>query len=263
MTAGSFDPPPSRSDSSDRSDGGEGSGEGGFRLMCGEVRTAVRILLVEDDRKVASFIRKGLEEEGHAVDVAPDGETGLAMGMDRLHDVIILDVMLPRKPGFQVVRELRQAKVATPVLLLTARDAVEDKVQGLDAGADDYLTKPFAFAELLARVRALLRRGAEARAPQLRVADLVLDPATRTVKRGGEPIALTNREFALLECLMRNAGRVLTRTTIAEHVWDYSFDSTTNVIDVYVNYLRKKIDAGREPRLLHTVRGVGYVLRSD
>jgi heavy metal response regulator len=223
----------------------------------------MRILLVEDDRKVASFIRKGLTEEGYAVDVAQDGETGLAMGLDRLHDVIVLDVMLPGKPGFQVVRELRQAKVTTPVLLLTARETVEDKVQGLDAGADDYLTKPFAFAELLARVRALLRRGRGAQAPLLQVADLVLDPATRTVRRAGEPIWLTNREFALLEYLLRNPGRVLTRTMIAEHVWDYSFDPGTNVIDVYVNYLRKKIDAGREPKLLHTVRGVGYVLKAD
>ncbi|MGE5849894.1 MAG: heavy metal response regulator transcription factor [Candidatus Methylomirabilota bacterium] len=223
----------------------------------------MRILVVEDDRKVASFIRKGLMEEGYAVDVAPEGETGLAMGLDRLHDVIILDIMLPGKPGFQVLRELRQAKVATPVLLLTARDGVEDKVQGLDAGADDYLTKPFAFAELLARVRALLRRGAAARVPLLQVADLTLDPARRMVKRGGAVISLTNREFALLEYFMRNPGLVLTRTTIVEHVWDYSFDSATNVIDVYVNYLRKKIDAGREQKLLHTVRGVGYVLKAD
>jgi heavy metal response regulator len=223
----------------------------------------MRILLVEDDKKVASFIRKGLEEEGYAVDVAADGEAGLFMGLDRLHDLIILDVMLPKKPGFQVLRELRQAKVATPVLMLTARDTVEDKVQGLDAGADDYLTKPFVFAELLARVRALLRRRAEARSPRLQVADLVLDPATRSVTRDGQPITLTNREFALLEYLMRNAGRVLTRTAITEHVWDYDFDSGTNVIDVYVNYLRKKIDAGHEPKLLHTVRGAGYVLRES
>jgi heavy metal response regulator len=223
----------------------------------------MRILLVEDDRKVASFIRKGLTEEGYAVDVAHDGEAGLFMGLDRLHDVIVLDVMLPGKPGFQVLRELRQAKVITPVLLLTARDAVEDKVQGLDAGADDYLTKPFAFAELLARVRALLRRGKAGQAATLQVADLTLDPAARTVKRGGETIPLTNREFALLEYFLRNPGRVLTRTMIAEHVWDYSFDAGTNVIDVYVNYLRKKVDAGREPKLIHTVRGVGYVLRAE
>lgn len=223
----------------------------------------MRILLVEDDRKVASFIRKGLTEEGYAVDVAHDGEMGLLMGLDRLHDVIVLDVMLPQKPGFQVLRELRQAKVTTPVLLLTARDAVEDKVQGLDAGADDYLTKPFAFAELLARVRALLRRVKAAQAPVLQVADLTLDPAARTVKRGGEAIPLTNREFALLEYFLRSPGRVLTRTMIAEHVWDYSFDAGTNVIDVYVNYLRKKIDAGRESKLIHTVRGVGYVLKVE
>jgi heavy metal response regulator len=223
----------------------------------------MRILLIEDDKKVASFIRKGLEEEGHAVDLAADGEAGLFMGLDHLHDLIILDVMLPKKPGFQVLRELRQAKVATPVLMLTARDTVEDKVQGLDAGADDYLTKPFVFAELLARVRALLRRSAEARSPRLQVGDLALDPATRSVTRGGRSITLTNREFALLEYLMRNAGRVLTRTAITEHVWDYDFDSGTNVIDVYVNYLRKKIDAGHEPKLLHTVRGAGYVLRES
>ena len=223
----------------------------------------MRILVVEDDRKVAEFVRKGFEEEGYAVDIAADGETALAIGLDRLHDLIVLDIMLPKRPGLDVLRELRRAKITTPVILLTARDAVEDKVQGLDAGADDYLTKPFAFAELLARVRALLRRGAEARLPQLQLADLVVDPATRVVRRGGEEIGLTNREFALLEYLMRNQGRVLTRTMIAEHVWDYSFDSSTNVIDVYVNYLRKKIDARWEPKLLHTVRGVGYVLKAE
>lgn len=221
----------------------------------------MRILLVEDDRKVASFIRKGLAEEGYAVDLAADGESGLAMGLDRLHDLILLDVLLPAKPGFQVLRELRRAGVRTPILLLTARDSVEDKVQGLDAGADDYLTKPFAFAELLARVRALLRRGGESRLPILRVADLSLDPATRTVTRGGAPVPLTNREYALLEYFMRNPGRVLSRAMIAEKVWDYSFDSATNVIDVYVSYLRKKIDAGRPAPLLSTVRGAGYVLR--
>ena len=223
----------------------------------------MRILLVEDDKKVASFIRKGLEEEGYAVDVAEDGETGLLMGLDRLHDLILLDVMLPEKPGFQVLRELRQGRVTTPVLLLTARDTVEDKVRGLDAGADDYLTKPFAFAELLARVRALLRRRADARAPKLQMADLILDPATRSVTRGGQPITLTNREYALLEYFLRNPGRVLSRTMIADHVWDYDFDTGTNVIDVYVNYLRKKVDAGQTPKLLHTVRGAGYVLKES
>ncbi|HTX53257.1 MAG TPA: response regulator transcription factor [Candidatus Baltobacteraceae bacterium] len=223
----------------------------------------MRILVVEDDKKVASFVQKGLEEEGYAVDVAPDGETGLMMAQDRVHDVFVFDVLLPKKSGLQVVRELRQARIATPVLLLTARDTIEDKVQGLDAGADDYLTKPFAFAELLARVRALLRRGTDARSPKLQVADLVLDPTTRSVTRGGSPISLTNREFALLEYLLRNAGRVVTRTMIAERVWDYNFDSGTNVIDVYINYLRKKIDAGKEPKLLHTIRGAGYMLKPD
>ena len=222
----------------------------------------MRILLVEDDRKVASFIRKGLTEEGYAVDVSYDGEVGLLMGLDRLHDVIILDVMLPGKPGFQVLRELRQAKVATPVLLLTARDAVEDKVQGLDAGADDYLTKPFAFAELLARVRALLRRGKAGQTPVLQVADLTLDPAARTVKRRDVAIPLTNREFALLEYFLRNPGRVLTRTMIAEHVWDFGFEHASNVVDVYVKHLRDKIDETDGSSFIQAVRGVGYVFRN-
>lgn len=221
------------------------------------------MLVVEDEPKVASFIRRGLEEAGYAVDVAADGEEGLAMGLDRLHDLIVLDILLPKKNGLQVLRALREAKVAAPVLLLTARDAVEEKVRGLDAGADDYLTKPFAFEELLARVRALLRRGPAGRPPVLQVADLALDPATRTVRRGGQRIELTPREFALLEYFMRRPGQVLSRSMIAEHVWDYSFDSMTNVIDVYVNYLRKKIEAGGRPRLLHTVRGAGYVLRAE
>jgi len=221
----------------------------------------MRLLLVEDEQKVARFVRQGLTEEGYAVDVAADGETGLAMALDRVHDLLILDIQLPKMDGLRVLQKLRQAKVPTPVLLLTVRATIEDKVLGLDAGADDYLTKPFAFQELVARVRALLRRRAEATPPVLRVADLTLDPARRTVARGGERIDLTSREFALLDYFMRNPGRVLTRTMIAEHVWDYSFDSTTNVIDVYVNYLRKKIDTGREPKLLHTIRGVGYVLK--
>jgi heavy metal response regulator len=223
----------------------------------------MRILVVEDEQKVASFIKRGLEEEGYAVDVAADGEEGLAIALECVHDLIILDIRLPKLDGLRVLRELRQEKVMTPVLLLTVRATIEDKVLGLDAGADDYLTKPFAFQELVARVRALLRRRAAADPAILQVADLTLDPARRTVSRGGERIELTPREFALLDYFMRNPGRVLTRAMIAEHVWDYTFDTTTNVIDVYVNYLRKKIDAGREPKLLHTVRGVGYVLKAE
>jgi heavy metal response regulator len=223
----------------------------------------VRILVVEDEKKVASFIRKGLEEEGYAVDVAADGEEGLALGLTRVHDLIILDIRLPKMDGLRVLQALRHDRVTAPVLLLTVRATIEDKVLGLDAGADDYLTKPFAFQELVARVRALLRRRTEGEPTVLRVGDLMLDPARRTVIRGDEKIDLTPREFALLDYFMRNPGRVLTRTMIAEHVWDYSFDTSTNVIDVYVNYLRKKIDAGRDPKLLHTIRGVGYVLKAE
>jgi len=223
----------------------------------------MRILVVEDERKVASFIKRGLEEEGYAVDVAVDGDEGLVMGLQGIYDVIVLDIRLPKRDGLQVLKGLRQEKVMTPVLLLTVRATIEDKVLGLDAGADDYLTKPFAFQELVARVRALLRRRPAADPAVLQVADLVLDPARRSVSRGGEKIELTPREFALLDYFMRHPGRVLTRTMIAEHVWDYDFDTSTNVIDVYVNYLRRKIDAGREPKLLHTVRGVGYVLKVE
>jgi heavy metal response regulator len=223
----------------------------------------MRLLLVEDEKKVSSFIEKGLEEEGYAVDLASDGETGLMMGLDGVHDLIILDINLPGKDGLSVLQELRQKKVTTPVLLLTVRAAIEDRVIGLDTGADDYLTKPFAFQELLARVRALLRRQAEAEPPLLRVADLTLDPARRLVSRGGEKIELTTKEFALLDYFMRNPERVLTRTMIADHVWDYDFDPMTNVIDVYVNYLRKKIETGHGPKLIHTVRGVGYVLKVE
>jgi heavy metal response regulator len=221
------------------------------------------VLVVEDEEKVASFIRKGLQEERYAVDVAPDGEEGLSMALVNPYDVVVLDLMLPKLDGYRVLQRLRGEGVETPVLVLTARDGVGDKVRGLDLGADDYLTKPFAFSELLARVRALLRRGKPQRSPLLKVCDLTLDPATRRVSRGGTNIELTAKEFALLEYLMRHQGHVLTRTMIAEHVWDQSFDSYTNVIDVYVNYLRKKIDHGFEPKLIQTVRGVGYSLREE
>jgi heavy metal response regulator len=223
----------------------------------------MRLLVIEDEKKVARFIKKGLEEEGYAVDLAFDGEEGLAMVLDQVHDLIILDIALPKIDGLQVLKKLRERNIRTPVLLLTVRATIEDKVLGLDSGADDYLTKPFAFQELLARIRALLRRKAEAGPPLLRVEDLVLDPARHLVTRGGERIDLTSKEFALLEYLMRNAGRVLTRAMISEHVWNYDFDTETNIIDVYVNYLRRKIDSGREKRLIHTVRGSGYVLKSE
>ncbi len=223
----------------------------------------MRILVVEDERKVASFIRRGLMEESHAVDVARDGEEALTLAEATAYDCIILDVMLPKRDGLSVLRALRAQGVRTPVLLLTARDSLEDKVGGLDSGADDYLTKPFAFEELLARVRALLRRGTPEGGARLRVADLVLDPATRRVERGGQRVDLTAKEYALLEYLMRNRGRAVSRTMIAEHVWDLSFDSGTNIIDVYVTYLRKKLDAGHSPKLIHTVRGVGYLLAEE
>jgi len=224
----------------------------------------MRVLVVEDERKVANFIRQGLEEEGHTVEVAEDG----AEALDRLlvglpYDLVVLDVMLPRRDGLSVLKALRDKRVSTPVLLLTARDGVADKVAGLDLGADDYLTKPFAFDEFLARVRALLRRPAGQAAPALRLEDLTLDPATRGVSRGGRPITLTTREFALLEYFMRNIGRVLIRPMIAEHVWGVDYDRESNAIDVYVGYLRRKIDGPGERPLLHTVRGAGYVLRAE
>ena len=229
----------------------------------------MRILVVEDERKVASFIRQGLEEEGHAVEVARDGAEAVDLLSGPPYDLIVLDVMLPRRDGFAVLRELRGRGVATPVLMLTARDAVADKVTGLDLGADDYLTKPFAFAEFLARVRALLgrerplRRTDDQRPPVLRIADLTLDPATRYVTRGARRVELTTREYALLEYFMRRTGRVLTRPMIAEHVWGIDFDHESNVIDVYVGYLRKKVDQDGETRLLHTVRGAGYVMKDE
>jgi two-component system copper resistance phosphate regulon response regulator CusR len=224
----------------------------------------MRILVAEDERKVASFIRQGLEEEGHAVEVADDGETALDLIVNGPpYDLVVLDVMLPKRDGFAVLRTMRGRGVRTPVLVLTARDSVTDKVTGLDVGGDDYLTKPFAFDEFLARVRALLRRGSDSRAPTLRVGELTLDPARRDVRRGERRITLTTREYALLEYLMRNAGRVLTRPMITEHVWGLDFDPESNVVDVYVGYLRRKIDAEGERPLLRTVRGAGYTLKAD
>ena len=224
----------------------------------------MRILVIEDDRKVASFIRKGLEEEGHAVEVAGDGAAAIERATDGAPwDLVVLDVMLPKGDGFHVLKEVRRQGFRMPVLMLTARDAVGDKVTGLDLGADDYLSKPFAFEEFLARVRALLRRGGGGSAPVLRLADLTLDPATREVRRGARRVELTAREHTLLEYFLRNAGRVLTRPMLAQHVWGLDFDPESNVVDVYVGYLRRRIEGSGERRLLHTVRGVGYVLKDE
>jgi heavy metal response regulator len=223
----------------------------------------MRLLVIEDQDKVSGFIKKGLEEEGYAVDIARDGREGLDMALDRVHDLIILDIQLPKIDGLQILRELRDQGVATPVLLLTVRATIEDRVLGLDSGADDYLPKPFAFQELVARVRALLRRRPDTEPALIKIADLTLDPARRMVLRGDKRIDLSPREFSLLNYFMRNPERVLTRTMIAEHVWDYDFDSDTNVIDVYVNYLRNKIDTGRNNKLIKTVRGVGYMMKKE
>jgi DNA-binding response OmpR family regulator len=217
----------------------------------------MNVLIVEDDASVSRFLRQAMTEAGYAPQWAGDGLDGLALAQSSGFDLILLDVMLPRLDGFEVCRRLRAAHVDTPILLLTARDLLEDKVRGLDAGADDYIVKPFQLAELLARARALLRRGSSGPAA-VRVDDLALDPATRTVTRGGKAVSLSATEYTLLEYLMRNAGRTLTRSLILEHVWQYDFDGNDNVLDVYIGYLRRKIDRGRPSSLIQTVRGVGY-----
>jgi heavy metal response regulator len=223
----------------------------------------MRILVVEDERKVANFIRKGLQEEGHAVDVAYDGVEGEYLAEVNDYDTIILDIMLPKKDGIEVLKSLRSRELHTPVLLLTARDSTEDKVKGLDCGADDYLTKPFAYDEFLARVRVLLRRGSAEGTAALSYADLTLNPLTRKAERNENVIDLTAKEYSLLEYFLRNPERVLTRSMISEHVWDFNFDSFTNVIDVYVNHLRNKVDKGHPNKLIHTVRGAGYILKEE
>jgi heavy metal response regulator len=223
----------------------------------------MRVLVVEDEKKVASFLKKGLEEERYAVDCAFDGEEALFMADANEYDLVILDIMLPKVDGLEVLKQVRDKGATLPILMLTAKDSIEDVVKGLDRGCDDYLTKPFAFAELLARVRALLRRKGREPAGELRVVDLVLDPVTHEVSRGGKKVDLTAKEYALLEYLMRHVDRVVTRTMISEHVWDYHFDPMTNVIDVYVNHLRSKIDVDSSQKLIHTVRGVGYILRGN
>lgn len=221
----------------------------------------MHILVVEDQHRIAAYVRRGLEEEGHAVDVAYRGDEAFTWAAGVPFDLIVLDVMLPDMDGVEVCRRLRERGVETPILMLTARDAVDDRVVGLDAGADDYLTKPFALKELHARVRALSRRSAEGhRDPIMRVADLSMDPRTRRVERAGRLVRLTAKEYAVLECLLREKGRVLTRTQIADHVWNYDVFNHSNVVDVYIRNLRRKIDADADAPLIHTVRGAGYRL---
>ncbi len=221
----------------------------------------MRILVIEDEKKVADFISNGLAEEGYAVDKAHDGEQGYFLATTNEYDTILLDVMLPKMDGVTLCTRLRAEENQTPILMLTAKDAIKDKVKGLDAGADDYLTKPFAFEELLARIRSLLRKKYLHQKTRFQVEDLALDTITHTVTRAGRDIPLSVKEYALLEYLMRNAGSVVTRTMIAEHVWDINFETFTNVIDVYISYLRNKIDRDHETKLIHTVRGRGYVLK--
>jgi heavy metal response regulator len=226
-----------------------------------EVKETMRILVVEDEKALANIIKKGLEEEGYAVDVAYNGEDGLFMAENESSDLIILDIMLPVIDGMAILRRIRKAGVRTPVLMLTARDAITDKVSGLDSGADDYLTKPFHFEELLARIRVLLRRDSEAKASVIRIGDLYIDMASHEVKRAENQILLSAREYALLELLAVNRNKVLSRTYISEHIYDYEFDLDSNVIDVFVNRIRNKIDRGHETKLIHTVRGAGYMLK--
>jgi heavy metal response regulator len=221
----------------------------------------MRVLVVEDEKKTASFVRKALQAEGFAVDVCHNGDEALSAAIATPFDAIVLDIMLPGRDGLAVLRKLRERKKATPVLLLSARGQVNERVEGLNAGADDYLPKPFELTELVARVRAMSRRGAENKSTTVRVADLTLDALTRRAQRGGKEIELTAREYRLLEFLMRSAGRICGRMSIIEKVWDYDFDPGTNLVDVYIRRLREKIDNDFEPKLLHTVRGSGYLLK--
>jgi two-component system, OmpR family, response regulator len=221
----------------------------------------VRVLVVEDSHKMAGLIRRGLSEEGYAVDFASNGRDAVWMAKEYPFDAVVLDVMLPDLDGFEVCRQIRDAERWAPVLMLTARDAVSDRVKGLDVGADDYLTKPFAFVELLARLRALIRRGDHERPPVLTAGGLTMDPATKAVHRGDHAIALTAKELSLLEYFMRHPGEVLTRTRLIEHVWDFAYDGDSNVVDVYVRYLREKVDRPFGKDSIETVRGIGYRLR--
>jgi two-component system OmpR family response regulator len=223
----------------------------------------MRVLVVEDNPDMGPYLEQGLREHGFAVDRVTDGDEALRFASGGVYDLLILDRMLPRRDGLDVLRGLRDRGVKTPAIFLTARGAVSDRVEGLDAGADDYLVKPFSFAELLARIRVVLRRGPEVQPTLLRVADLVLDPVARTVVRGGQRIELSAKQFTLLHYLMRHAGQVVSRTMIQEHVWNFEFDGLTNVVDVHINRLRNKVDRGFDRPLIHTLRGVGYVLREE
>lgn len=220
----------------------------------------MRILLVEDEKKMLRFLKQGLEEQGYAVDTADNGDDGLHWALNFAYDVLVLDIMLPRQDGLAVCRELRNQRVITPVLMLTARDTVDDRVTGLDCGADDYLVKPFAFRELLARIRALSRRDSVQKSATLVVGDLRLDTATHMAQRGDQAIALSTKEYALLELLMQHPNQVLSRTIIAEHLWSYDGFPGSNVVDVYIRYLRKKIDDDHEEKVIRTIRGTGYQL---
>jgi two-component system copper resistance phosphate regulon response regulator CusR len=222
----------------------------------------MRVLIVEDEKKVAQFLKKGFLAESFSVDIAADGEQGSFLGRTESYDAIILDVMLPKKNGIDVLKEIRQARVTTPILMLTVKSDLEDRVEGLNLGADDYIPKPFAFSEVLARVRAVVRRkSTDMLASILTVADLRMDLLSRRVTRGGKEATLTNKEFQLLEYLLRNKGRVLSRVILTEHIWDMNFDSETNIVDVVINRLRRKLEDGFPTKLIHTVRGVGYVLK--
>ncbi len=223
----------------------------------------MKILLIEDEKKISNFIKKGLEEENYLVDTAFNGKDGFEIAVSAPYDLIIMDLMLPYINGFDLCKKLRESGVNTPILMLTVRDSVEDKVKGLDSGADDYLTKPFAFEELLARIRALLRKRNIVEKTILKIDDLEMDLISHKVKRGGKEINLTSKEYALLEYLLRNKGKIVTRTMIYQNVWDIGFDTETNVIDVFVNYLRKKIDGNGSKKLIHTIRGKGYMLQEE
>lgn len=222
----------------------------------------MRILFVEDDKSIAHFVKKGLEENYFSVDMAYDGEEGLYLALQERYDLLILDIMLPKMDGIEILKSMREKSIETPVIFLTAKDAEKDIVKGLNLGADDYMVKPFSINELLARVRAILRRDKAKWVSELKVANLTMDLKTHKVLRGGKRIDLTPKEYALLEYLMRNKEQIVTRTMISESIWDYHFDSMTNVIDVHVYHLRNKIDKGFKPQLLHTIKGVGYVLES-